>query len=130
VVADTKPGYPDRIGLRDVEIGEAVILVNYNHLPDEGPYRSSHAVFVAERCGETFDAVDRVPDVLRPRVLSLRAFDADGMMVDADLVDGADVESLIARLFVDSAVAYIHAHYAKRGCYACRIDRAHEASVS
>ena len=127
VIADAKPGYPDRIGMRDVEVGESVILVNYNHLPEEGPYRSSHAVFVAERSDVPYDAVDRIPDVLRPRMLSLRAFDADDMMVDADLVDGRDIEALIARLFADPSVAYIHAHYAKRGCYACRIERAHVA---
>ena len=124
IVADAKPGYPDRIGLRDVEVGESVILVNYNHLPDDGPYRSSHAVFVAETDQDPFDAVDRIPQVLRSRMLSLRAFDAAGMMLDADLVDGGDVETLIARLFTDPAVGFIHVHYAMRGCYACRIDRA------
>jgi hypothetical protein len=124
MVADAKPGYPDRIGMRDVEVGEPVILVNYNHLPEDGPYRSSHAVFVAEQSQETFDATDRIPDVLRSRMLSLRAFDAAGMMLDADLVDGHDVEAPIARLFGNPAVEFIHVHYAKRGCYACRVDRA------
>jgi hypothetical protein len=32
--------------------------------------------------------------------------------------------ALIARLFADPRVAYIHAHNAKRGCYAARIERA------
>jgi hypothetical protein len=44
-------------------------------------------------------------------------------MVDADLVDGREIEGLIGRLFGDPRVAYLHAHYAKRGCYAARIDR-------
>jgi Protein of unknown function (DUF1203) len=123
MIADAKPGYPDRVGLRDVEVGEAVILVNYQHLRDDGPYRSSHAIFVAERTQEPFDAIDRIPDVLRVRMLSLRAFDTDGLMLDADLVDGRYVEMLIKRLFADPAVAFIHVHYAKRGCYACRVDR-------
>jgi hypothetical protein len=57
-------------------------------------------------------------------MLSLRAFDASGFMVDADLADGRDLEAAIDRLFGSSATAYIHAHYAKRGCYAARIDRA------
>jgi hypothetical protein len=30
----------------------------------------------------------------------------------------------IERLFANPEAAYIHAHYAKRGCYAARIDRA------
>jgi hypothetical protein len=46
------------------------------------------------------------------------------MMVDADLTSGREVEATIERLFADPAAAYIHAHYAKRGCYAARIDRA------
>jgi hypothetical protein len=46
------------------------------------------------------------------------------MMVDADVVDGAAVEPLIARLFANVDVSYIHAHNAKRGCYSGRIDRA------
>jgi hypothetical protein len=61
---------------------------------------------------------------MRARLLSLRAFDADGMMIDADIAEGAAVEPLIARLFANPAVHYIHAHNAKRGCYAGRIDRA------
>lgn len=122
--ADARPGFPDRIELREAEIGESVLLVNFAHLPDEGPYRSSHAVFVIEGATRTFDATGVVPEVLRPRMLSLRAFGDDGLMVDADLVDGRAVEGLIARFFADPQVAYLHAHYARRGCFACRIDRA------
>ena len=45
-------------------------------------------------------------------------------MLDADLVDGAVIEPVIERVFANPGVAYLHAHYAKRGCYAARIDRA------
>ena len=65
-----------------------------------------------------------MPPAFRPRLLSLRAFDADGMMIDADVVEGAVVESLIGRLLDDSRVASVHVHYAKRGCYAGLITRA------
>ena len=119
---DAKPGYPDRVELRDAEVGESVLLVNHAHLPDEGPYRSSHAIFVIEGASRTFDAIDVVPEVLRTRTLSVRAFGRDGLMVDADLVDGRAVEDLIARFFRDEGVVYLHMHYAKRGCFACRVD--------
>lgn len=125
-VVDHKPGYPDRIELRDAEVGERVILVNHEHLPDEGPYRSRHAIFVIEGATRSYDAVDRIPAVLRTRMLSLRAFDAAGMMVDAELVAGVDIESSIERFFADPAVQFLHGHYASRGCYACRIDRLRE----
>ena len=39
-------------------------------------------------------------------------------------VDGREAGAAIARLFAQPAVAYLQAHYATRGCYAARIDRA------
>jgi hypothetical protein len=122
-LVDAKPGYPDRIELRDVEPGQSVILVNYTHQPADSPYRSSHAIFVREGAEEPFDRVDEVPGSMRIRLLSLRAFDAKGMMLDADVIEGREIETVVARMFADPDVAYIHVHNAKRGCYAARIDR-------
>ena len=122
-VANSKPGFPDRIELRDAEPGEAVLLLNYTHQPANNPYHASHAIFVAEGAQHRYDRVDEVPEVMRIRTLSLRAYDANDLLVDADLVDGRKVEELIGRLFDNSKVSYIQAHYAKHGCYAGRIDR-------
>ena len=122
-VADSTPGYPDRIEVRDAEPGETLILLNYTHQPADNPYRASHAIFVREGAETPYDRTDEIPDALRLRQISLRAFDADDLMVDADVVDGRDMESVIERFFADPHVAYIQAHYAKRGCYAARIDR-------
>ena len=58
------------------------------------------------------------------RTLSLRGFDAQHMMIEADLVEGADAAAMIERFFANGDVAYIQAHYARRGCFAARIDRA------
>ena len=44
-------------------------------------------------------------------------------MRDAEVVEGDALEALIARFFADESVAYLHVHNARRGCYACRIDR-------
>ncbi|OHE83084.1 MAG: hypothetical protein A2579_03045 [Lysobacterales bacterium RIFOXYD1_FULL_69_11] len=122
---DNEFGFPDRIELRDAEPGETVLLVNHVHQPANTPFRASHAIFVREGATMPFDAIDTVPDALRRRMLSLRAFDAAHMMVDAALVDGREAEAAIEHLFSDPAVAYLHAHYATRGCYAARIDPAH-----
>lgn len=124
VVADSCPGYPDRIELRDAERGERLLLLNHEHLPHDTPYRSRHAIFVREGAETPFDAFNTVPRVLRPRMLSLRAFDARGHMLDADLVEGVQAEARIARLFTNPAVDIIHAHFAKRGCFAATIRRA------
>ena len=124
MVADEKPGFPDRVELRDADPGERLLLLNYTHQPADNPYRASHAIFVLEGATRAYDRTDEIPQALRVRTLSLRAFDRNDLMVDADIIDGRQVEDLIERLFADSAVAYVHAHYAKRGCYAGRIDRA------
>lgn len=123
-VADEKPGYPDRIELRDAEAGETVILVNYIHQPADNPYHASHAIFVLEGAKAAYDRTNEIPDAMRSRQISLRVFDTADLMVDADIADGREMEGDIERFFSDPRVAYIQAHYAKRGCFAARIDRA------
>jgi Protein of unknown function (DUF1203) len=118
------PGFPDRIEMRDAAVGETVLLVNYTHQPAATPYRASHAIFVREGATETYAAVNKIPDVLRRRILSLRGFDQSGMMIAADVTDGREIEPIILKLFAYPTIAYIHVHNAKQGCYAGRIDRA------
>lgn len=124
VIADAPLGYPDRIEMRDAAPGESLLLLNHVHHDVANPFRASHAIFVREGATRRYEAVDEVPDVLRVRPISLRAFDAAGFMTDADLVDGRELGAAIERLFADGSVAYLHAHYAKRGCYAARVERA------
>lgn len=123
-VVDSDPGYPDRIELRDAEIGNTVLLLNHVCQDADTPYRASHAIFVREGATQQYDAVGLVPASMRIRLLSLRAYDESGMMLDADVVEGMAIETVIARLFDNPAVNYIHVHHARRGCYAGRIDRA------
>ena len=122
-VVDATPGFPDRIEMRDLDPGEIAILVNYEHLPGESPYRSRHAIFVREGATQAYDRVNEVPEVMRSRLLSIRGFDNEDMMLEADVIDGEDVEAAIQRFFEIPEVAYIHVHNAKRGCYSGRIDR-------
>ncbi|WP_157217253.1 DUF1203 domain-containing protein [Flavisphingomonas formosensis] len=123
-IADARPGYPDRIELRDAEPGERLILLNYLHQPANTPYRSSHAIFVREGAETRCDLIDAIPTALAIRPISLRAFDNDGEMKDARLIDGDDLKLAIEAMLEHEATAYLHAHYATRGCYAARVDRA------
>lgn len=119
------PGAPCRVTLADAEVGETVLLMNYEHQPADTPFRSRHAIFVRKGCADTAFAPGQIPPAFSARAfLSLRAFDADGMMVNADLVPTAELDAAIPRLLHDPQVAYLHAHYAGAGCYAARIDRA------
>ena len=128
-VADAAPGFPDRIRLTDASPGETLLLVNHLHQPAANPYRASHAVYVREGALEPYDGIDAIPPSLAIRPLSLRAFDAsdrivDARLVDARLVDGAEAAGAIEELFRDPRALYLHAHFARFGCYAARIERA------
>lgn len=123
MTCDAAPGFPCRVTLADAEPGETLLLLNYEHLPVASPYRSTHAIFVREAAQEAARYENRVPEMLTRRLLSVRAFDANGMMIDADVVDGVELEPTIERMFDDPRTAYLHAHNAKPGCFAARIDR-------
>ena len=119
---DSKPSAPCRISLDDAEIGETVLLLSHAHQPADTPYRQQGPIFVRETDAR-FDAADMIPPALARRTLSLRGFDARHMMIEADLVEGADAAALIEKFFANQNVAYIHAHYARRGCFAASIER-------
>lgn len=120
-----QPGFPCRVSLRDAAVGESVLLLPYEHHDGPGPYRASGPIFVRESVLETRRlAVNEVPDEMRCRLYSVRAYDRGGWMVDADIAPGTRIESLIGRCFDNPAVAHLHLHHAKRGCYACRVERA------
>ena len=117
-----QPGFPCRVSLDDVPAGGTVILLNHVSHDVANAYRASHAIFVGEgaRPGR-FE--DQVPPALERRMLSLRAFDSAGMMVDAALAGPGAADPAIRGLFERADVAYIHAHNAVRGCFAARVDR-------
>ncbi|WP_171161061.1 DUF1203 domain-containing protein [Usitatibacter palustris] len=119
-----EPGMPCRVSMAHIAPGDEVVLVNYEHLPELTPYRSRHAIYVGRGSTQPYDAVDVVPEVIRTRLVSVRAFDAGHMIVDADVVDGADSAALFERLLANPSVSYLHVHNAKRGCYSGRVERA------
>lgn len=123
-IADGRtPGYPCRVGLADSRPGDELLLVNYEHLPVDSPYRMRFAIYV--RKGDaTYDRVDEVPEQLRKRMLAARSFDGKGMMVGFELLDGQELESAIDRLFKQPNAEYLHIHYAAPGCYAAKVERA------
>jgi len=120
----TSPTFPCRVSLTDRELGETVLLLNHISHDVANPYRASHAIFVTEGEDEAADYVDQVPPVFEKRVLSLRGFDADGMMAEALLTQPGEADAGIRKLFANPDIVSIHAHNATRGCFAAKIERA------
>jgi hypothetical protein len=121
--ADARPGFPCRVSLEDAEPGERVLLLNYEHQGADTPFRARHAIYVREAAVEAQPQPGEVPEVLRRRTLSLRAFDAEGLLRDADLAEGDAIAGAIERLLAHPDTADLHLHYARMGCYAARVAR-------
>lgn len=120
----TSPTFPCRMSLTDRAIGETVLLLNHVSHDVANPYRASHAIFITEGEEQAAEYVDEVPPVFEKRVLSLRGFDADGMMAQAILTQPGEADAGIRKLFANPQIQTIHAHNATRGCFSARIERA------
>lgn len=119
-----RPGFPCRVSLVDGEVGETVILLPFVHHDTDSPYRASGPIFVRAGAQTAEPAVNEVPAYLRHRLLSVRGYDAAGVMVAAEVVEGSDLDAVIGRLFADEAIRYLDIHNARPGCYNCRVERA------
>ncbi|PZQ20955.1 MAG: DUF1203 domain-containing protein [Stenotrophomonas acidaminiphila] len=126
VIADSDRGFPCRVTLQDARQGETLLLLPYLHHDVAGPYRASGPIYVREAAmqGGTAEFHDQLPPSFPRRLLSLRAYDADGLMRDAEVVEGVEAMPYLQRLLDRPGVAYLHVHNARPGCYACRVDPA------
>jgi len=115
--------YPCRVSLTDSEPGDDLLLVNYEHHPVDTPYRMRFAIYV-RKGDRTYDRLNEIPEQLRKRMLAVRSFDENGMMLDRCLADGRELETAIEDLLAPSDAAYLHVHFAAAGCYAARVERA------
>ena len=122
MIADEPVGFPCRISLEDAPVGERVLLLPFVHQDSDSPYRASGPIFVRPGIREARRVVGELPRYLTRRLLSVRAYDAADLMVDAEVVEGAEAAPLIERYLARDDVSYLHLHFAKRGCYACRVD--------
>ena len=123
VVADSDK-LPCRVSMAHAGLGEELLLLNYEHQPANTPYRATHAIYVRKVADRAFEAVDEVPDVLASRLLAVRAFDAQHMMIDADVFEGAEAARRFEAFLANPVASYLQVHNAKRGCYAARVERA------
>jgi hypothetical protein len=123
-IADESPGYPCRVSLTEAPAGEELILVSYEHQTANSPYRAAGPIYVRRNATETAVLTNEIPRPFQTRLLSVRAYDAADFIVDAEVEEGTRLPQLIERFFADPQVAYLHVHYARRGCFAGRVDRA------
>ncbi|HEY7259208.1 MAG TPA: DUF1203 domain-containing protein [Gaiellales bacterium] len=116
--------YPVRCCLSDAHDADGVVLASVMPFRGDSPYAARSPVYVhAERCAGYSENAGVVPDMLRGRLLSVRAYDGMHMLSGTEVLPGEGLEGAIERLLGDAPGAYLHVHFAGPGCYACRIDR-------
>ncbi len=123
VVADEAFSFPCRVSLADADVGDELLLLPFDHLLTRSPYRACGPVFVRKGAQRAVLAPGEIPPYVTRRLMSVRAYDAEDMMIAADVCDGSDVRGIIERFMADPAVAFIHLHNARRGCFSCRVER-------
>lgn len=115
---------PCRITLDDADCGDTVILVSHAHQTASTPYRQSGPIFLRENSNQLWDQIDKVPPALARRTLSVRGYDAQGNMIEADIAEGVALAQILTGFFTNSHVAEVHIHFARRGCFAAKAVRA------
>lgn len=124
MTANGQPTFPCRIQLDDAAAGEPLLLVNHVSHDGNNPYRASHAIFVSETALQAATYENEIPPALDRRILSLRAFDSDGMMVDAAMAQPGEADPVVRRMLAMENVDHVDAHTAIRGCFMARAERA------
>ena len=122
-IATESPGFPCRVSLEDAEVGDELLLLSYVHQPASSPYRASGAIFIRRHAEQRHLPPGEIPEYVSRRLMSVRAYDAEDMMIEATVCEGTLVAGELERFFDDADVAYIHLHNAKQGCYSCAVKR-------
>jgi hypothetical protein len=116
---------PCRRCLRNATPGESLLLLPYDPFTVRSPYAGEGPVYIhADGCEPHRPERDVLPEqVDARRTFSVRAYDGDAMLLDAEVVPGTELADR-ARALLRDDVAFLHAHFAGPGCFAFRIERA------
>lgn len=117
------PAMPCRVSMAHAEIGEELLLLNYQHQPANTPYRATHAIYMRKVAAAAYDEINVVAPVLATRLLAVRAFDCENMMIDAEVREGMQAAELFEKMLANCNSHYLQVHNARRGCYAARVER-------
>lgn len=114
-------GYPCRVSLEFARAGEELLLLNHRHLDNPTtPYRAEGPVYV-RRAAKPFRFNGEWPAIIMQREMAVRAYDREGIVVEADLAAKDDLKALTLAWLARPDVAHVDFHSARRGCFFCRM---------
>ena len=119
----SKPGFPCRVSLCDMEVGEKVLSTTFIHLNEESPYKSAGPIFIRRGAESIKLGVNEIPKLLLHRHLSIRGYDNQHMMKQCTVLKGGAIAEELNEMLTYKKVNYIHIHNAGPGCYLCSVHR-------
>ena len=119
-------GTPCRHCLRNVDAGDAYLILAYRPFPALQPYAETGPIFLHARECDRATEGETLPEMLASPDYIVRGYGADDRIVYGS---GAVIptDAIVARasaLFDSNDIAYVHVRSARNNCYQCRIERA------
>ena len=123
IAADSATGYPCRHCLRWALPGEFMILFPFVAIPAGRPHAESGPIFVHAKPCERYSKTHEYPKPFRDgRVL--RAYNSKQNMIDAEVVNGNELEPIIEKFLQNPETAFVHVRSVSHGCYTMQVERA------
>lgn len=118
--------WPCRHCLQEIEVGAGSLVLAHSPFPKPGPYSEVGPIFVCADDCAAYGKTDRVPSVVRDRLVVVRGYGHDDRIVygTGEIAAGPEVPDLARRLLARPELAYLHVRTARNGCYLCRVERA------
>ena len=123
IIATAPNEAPCRHCLRWADPGERVILFPYASLPPGRPYSETGPIFVHAEACKRYERTNEYPAEFR-RNRVLRAYNVTNDMIDAEVVPGDGIESVIEKLLQNPETKFLQARSLTRGCYTLTVERA------
>jgi hypothetical protein len=123
ITVDVNPGYPCRVSLIEARVGERVLAVPFLYHNVDSPYHASGPIFVRENAETAKLGVNEIPEILKERLLSVRSYNTQQVMIHAEILQGNELAKGIKNQLLNSEVEYIHIHNANPGCFNCSVHR-------
>jgi hypothetical protein len=90
----------------------------------KSPYKASGPIFIRKNAIKANLKINEIPEMLFQRNQTLRAYNKNGIMIDAISPKPSELKKGIGALFSNPKAIYIQIHNTNPGCYNCQVNRA------
>lgn len=119
-------GLPCRHCLKEIEAGDAVLLLSYKPFSSTQAFAEQGPIFLHKKECEAYQDTDKLPEMYQPNGnLLLRGYDKHEQIVygTGEVTDNTRITEVAQKIFETSRVAFIHARSSTNNCFQFRIEK-------